>query len=118
MLIGIISFYAGLTFLTQPLFIAMAMNASPIRTILAVVIFCGVALMFMHQTRTIGTITLVASIIVYVATITLLPYYEVLATVSAIALAVAILVIVKRWTIPAIRRAHIPGVAKVLLYLV
>lgn len=118
MLIGILSFYAGRAFLTLPLFIAFAMNTSPVRAILAVVMFCGVALMFMHQTRTIGTIILVASIITYAATVTLLPYYEVLATVSAIALAVAILVIVKRWTIPAIRRAQLPAIAKVLLYLV
>lgn len=118
MLITILMFLVLRTFLTMPICEWMVINVSGIRYLLALLMFIGAAMAAFRQTRMIGVGTLIGSILLYVGTSTVLPYYNMLATVLAVVLALTVLLEVKRWTIPMIRRATFNGVVKALLYLV
>lgn len=118
MLITILLFFVLQTFVTTPICEWMVINVSGIRYLLALLMFIGIAMAVFRQTRLIGGGTLIGSILLYVGTSTVLPYYNILAAVLAGAIAVAIMIVVKRFTIPMVRNAQMNGVVKALLYLV
>lgn len=120
MLIAIISFLVLRVFITLPICEWAVVNVSGIRYLLALLMFCGIGMLFVRHPyfRFIGTAVLVGSILMYVGTSTVLPYYEMLATVLAAVLAVAIVVVAKRWMIPAVRRANFGAGMKIILHLV
>lgn len=88
--------FVATSFVTTSLLTTVFTNTVAINTILALVLFMGLGLMFVQQTKRWAWTIFVGAIILMVAVQTLAPYQEILTNVVATIIAVIGLVNVKR----------------------
>ena len=83
-------------YMTNTLLSTVVANAEAIYTILAIVLFMGVGLMFIQSMRGIGTTVFLIAIVLMVAVQALQPYYMFVARCAAVAIAIIGTVVFKR----------------------
>lgn len=110
-----ISFLLATNMLVAQFFDFVYINVSAIYTILALIIFGAIALMFLQGTRRFSGVALIVTVLLYAAVELLAPYIVPIGWIISAIVAIVVTVNIKRPMLRMIRRQALPTWARVFL---